>query len=844
MEFRQFQQSRWHTLLQLITPFFLAAINLIITAVVSYYVYTNGLEKQNSLFDSASKQVELKLQTALTTSSTLLYAVRGLIDSSGRFSYPQFSSFAMDLRLTEKYPGILGVAYVQKVPENQLASFLTNMRATDPHFELFPQTKRDVYYPVVYMEPVNDRNKRAIGFDSVSDAKRAQAMEKAIDTATVVISDNTNLLQDSEFNQQKGFLMYLPIYQNGIVPNSVTQRRNLTSGFVYLVFDMLKFANTVIADETPQVSFTIYDGGQVDANKQIYTWSPDPNHKPKLKKLDQLNFNDHVWTIEYGSTAGIESSSGLAFIPYIILFGIGMTAFIYTTSRNQIMARSVVERAHNDLLSSQKELRQSEERLRLLVDNTQDYAIIMLDKDGNIVSWNKGAERMYGYEEREVYGQSYALFFNFRFRSVDSAKRKLARAERMGGYQFEMLFRKRDKTKFWAGGTIAPLFGDENVLRGFALICRDITNRRRTEEILRKEEALTQSVLNSLPSPITVLDNNGTILAVNEPFKAFLKKLSDDVRSKFVVGGNYLTVMRNEISANTDDFNRDALKKIEDVMSGKNKSIAMEYVITNNETNSQEWYLMLVSTFKHNPGGVVISHTEITERIRLENQKDEFLSIASHELKTPITSAKAYAQILFRLVGDQHGEQISTIIQKMERQLDRMSMLIGDLFDVSRIQAGKLQMNNSFFNYDELVKETCATLQLVHNKHTIQLHGVSNVTVFADRDRIEQVLINLINNAVKYSPKNTEITVRLEINTNKIITSIEDQGSGIPKDLLPHVFERFFRGVDNTKKTLAGLGLGLYISAAIINRSGGRIYVKSKVGKGSKFSFELPIAAT
>ena len=224
----------------------------------------------------------------------------------------------------------------------------------------------------------------------------------------------------------------------------------------------------------------------------------------------------------------------------------------------------------------------------------------------------------------------------------------------------------------------------------------------------------------------------------------------------------------------------------------------------------------------------------------LLNKKDEFISIASHELKTPITSLKGALQIIQRASlkgGD--IKTVDTFIQKALKQVDKITELIKDLLDVTKMQTGKLELHKTSFLLDELIKECCGELQIDAEKHRLVIEGEADLEIRADRNRVEQVLINLVANAIKYSPEGGKVIIKVEKVTDGIKIGITDFGIGIAKDKLPFLFDRFYR-VDENSQRYAGLGLGLYISSEIIKRHGGQIGIDSTVGRGSTFWFIIP----
>jgi len=221
-------------------------------------------------------------------------------------------------------------------------------------------------------------------------------------------------------------------------------------------------------------------------------------------------------------------------------------------------------------------------------------------------------------------------------------------------------------------------------------------------------------------------------------------------------------------------------------------------------------------------------------------RKDEFLSIASHELKTPITSAKVNLQLLEMMTEkDDALQSISPLVKKAGGQIDKLTRIIHDLLDVTKIQAGKLELFKTDFNLMELVRECADQSRGIDGKHDILIQGSTDIVVNADRNRLEQVISNFLTNAIKYSPGNTEIRVavdRLDDGSTKV--SVTDEGIGIPEDKLAMVFDRFFR-VEDTSRQFPGVGLGLFISSEIVKRHDGEIGVNSALGKGSTFWFTI-----
>jgi signal transduction histidine kinase len=235
----------------------------------------------------------------------------------------------------------------------------------------------------------------------------------------------------------------------------------------------------------------------------------------------------------------------------------------------------------------------------------------------------------------------------------------------------------------------------------------------------------------------------------------------------------------------------------------------------------------------------VVKHHQVMQEAaeELMSRKDEFMSIASHELKTPITSLKASLQFVERMVDkDEVLQPVAPFVEKAVKQVNKLTDIVDELMDVTRIQAGRLELSKTDFNLMDMIEECKEQCIADNNIHTVYINGDSKLAIHADRLRLEQVVSNLLTNALKYSSESGSIFIKFEKIDNKIKVAVTDNGIGIPEDKLSDIFDRFYR-VENTSKSFSGIGLGLYISSEIVKRHQGQIGVESILGKGSTFWF-------
>lgn len=252
---------------------------------------------------------------------------------------------------------------------------------------------------------------------------------------------------------------------------------------------------------------------------------------------------------------------------------------------------------------------------------------------------------------------------------------------------------------------------------------------------------------------------------------------------------------------------------------------------------------LTISPIKNNKGTIIGASKiarDITDKKRDEQRKNEFLAVASHELKTPLTSIKAYAQLLTRTYRTKDDSFLVNALSKIENQVNKMTNLVGDFLNLSKIESDKFEIKIKSFDLQDLIDEIASDMQFVSLNHRILVKDKKPVEVLADRERIGQVITNLLTNAVKYSPEKETIIISTTHRNDSIRVMVEDKGIGIGPEEHDKIFQRFYRSKFQ-ENISSGFGIGLYISAEIIRRHNGKIGVESDAGKGATFYFTLPL---
>lgn len=259
--------------------------------------------------------------------------------------------------------------------------------------------------------------------------------------------------------------------------------------------------------------------------------------------------------------------------------------------------------------------------------------------------------------------------------------------------------------------------------------------------------------------------------------------------------------------------------------------------------NLQDMSKKLQRYYRHLQKEVKRKEEIIKKNKIFETQKDNFISITSHELKTPVTSLKVFEQFMLQKAKKHKDKEYQVYLEKMDKQITKLTNLITNLLDISKIQTGKMPFEVKLFDLNPIINDIIEVNQKTHPSHMISKKGKVNKSIFGDEDRISQVINNLITNAVKYSPDSDKVNITVTNQKTHVIISVQDYGIGIDKKHIKRIFDRFYRVSGNSGITFPGLGIGLHISSEIAKRHGGKITASSEKGKGSIFSFYLPYHA-
>lgn len=492
------------------------------------------------------------------------------------------------------------------------------------------------------------------------------------------------------------------------------------------------------------------------------------------------------------------------------------------------------------------QLFESENRFRLMVESIDDYAMFLVDTNGLIISWNRGAERLTGYSESEVLGQPFSILYPKDELPREHAIYELTMARANGRHEEEGHRVRKDGSVYDAQIIVWPVEDKSGEVISFAKITRDITERKAAERALRDSEAKFRTMTDAMPQMVWSALPDGKQDYINQQWFRFT---GADKAARDSEG--WLDFVHPDDKARVRESWRDSLQHGNDFeaqfrlqhMSGVYRwTLGRALPVRNDLKKIIRWMGTLTDIHEQKR-----AETTLHESAR---RKDEYLAMLAHELRNPLAPIRNSTQLLRRLSNTQEG--MIGGLEVIDRQVAHMSRLIDDLLDVARISRGKIELRRETFELGELARQTANDFRTGYENKQISL-GVDvadrPLWLFADPTRIAQALGNLLHNALKFTEAGGEVRISVseELHNGKPfgVVTVADTGIGIDPHLLEQLFEPFVQGNQDLARSKGGLGLGLALIKGFANLHGGTAYARSAgLGRGAEFVFRIPLAAS
>lgn len=555
--------------------------------------------------------------------------------------------------------------------------------------------------------------------------------------------------------------------------------------------------------------------------KKIIEAFPELNNQ-KYPELLKKVFDSGIAHREVESVAYVKGDDGMN--KYYLDFEY---APLFDTD-GSVSALMVTVNDVTEKVNARKKVEDAEERLRIALETAE------------LATWDlelKTKRLIYSARLTEIFGLGNANNITYQqlrdlIHPVDLTEvvdKAFDRAMVTGIYAYEARIIRPDGILRWIR-LQGKVFFDEGSPSKMIGILRDITEDKFYEQELEESEQKFRLLADSMPHLIWTIDENEKFNYFNKTFYEYSGFAFPELQE----GGWMQLVHPDEQHENMHVWQQSVSTGTEFIFEHRLKRFDGEY----------RWQLTRIIPQRDANGVIqmwVGTSTDIHEIKELDQQKDYFISLASHELKTPVTSLKGYTQLL-QTTYQEHGDSfLINALDVIEKQTVRLNKFIAELLDLSKIKSGNLLFDEEYFELNHFLKEIMEEKRQLNPRHLINFDAGDAAVVYADKERIRQVVANIVNNAVKYSPGSNTIYVKSEIRNDEVVVSIEDHGIGITEVDQGKIFDRFYRAADKSAKTYPGFGIGLYIASEIIKRSNGTISVKSEPGKGSVFYFSLPV---
>jgi PAS domain S-box-containing protein len=519
---------------------------------------------------------------------------------------------------------------------------------------------------------------------------------------------------------------------------------------------------------------------------------------------------------------------------------------------------------------AEERLRTSEETFRLLVATVKDYAIFLLDPTGKIMTWNAGAERIKGYAPSEIIGKHFSIFYPEADIRSGKPAMELEVAKETGVFEEEGWRLRKDGTRFWANVVITAVHDESGTLRGFAKVTRDLSKRREADEQLRQSEELFRLLVASVKDyAIFMLDPGGHVMTWNigaERIKGYApREIIGHHFSEFYTEedkrdgkpARELEIARESGSVEDEgwrvrkDGTRFWANVIITAVFDARRTLRGFTKVTRDMTDRKRAEEVQRAFMEQREARLQAEEerrrAEATSRVAQEanRAKDEFLMTLSHELRTPLTSILGWARLLPTMQPEDQG--FADAVGSINRSAQLQARLIDDVLDVSRIVSGKLRLTVEDVEIEQVLTAAVETVapSADAKKITIETKLAPQLgSIVADATRLQQVIWNLLTNAVKFTPANGRITLSARRTASHVQIAVSDSGAGIDPSFLPHVFEPFRQAENPRTRVHGGLGLGLSIVRYLVEAHGGTAAAESAgLDQGTTFTVTLPLGA-
>jgi PAS domain S-box-containing protein len=460
-----------------------------------------------------------------------------------------------------------------------------------------------------------------------------------------------------------------------------------------------------------------------------------------------------------------------------------------------------------------------------LYKKTKENTVIIMETDGTITAVNSAFTECFGYEENDIVGKNTAILFTEEDRKKGFPKRELDEVQKKGQSNDNNYLVNKDNRITWVSGEsilVENKEGEKIILK----IIQDIHQQKTSENSIRELNRFNENILESIQDVVLVLDEKMNIIKANDSYKILSSKDENELR-------NVTDFLKNSESEER------VLHNLQEAIRSKSAFTKEEAEIETADGNKRIFEVTATLLENSDKENLLLVMHDITIYKELEREREDIIGFITHELRNPLSNLMLSNDLMKDAAEKNEVSFLKEMLIRSEKNVQRMNKMITGLYEATKVHSGYFPLDLSEFNFENMLKEAIDTIQALNPDYNILKEGDGNFKVVADRFRLIQVITNFLSNAIKYSNGNKEVKLTISHNNDLVSVHVKDNGTGIPKEHLPFVFERFFR-VEKTRK-IEGIGLGLYLCRQIIRSHNGKVGVQSEENKGSDFYFTIPL---
>ncbi|MDP3265459.1 MAG: CHASE domain-containing protein [Sulfuricurvum sp.] len=803
---------------------FVLLVSIIIATVVWSLSKTYFEERTQALFEIRVNTNIVQIEKRIMTYEQVLRSGVAFFQGSGHVSSEEWHRFIQTLEIDKNYPGMQGMGFSLMIAPSDIRRVEQDMRMNGyPSFTIKPKGKRDQYSAILYLEPHDPRNLKALGYDMYSNTKRQEAMMRARDTGAPCASGPVKLLQEIDTDIQPGILLYLPLYKTGNKTDTIKEKRQSLVGFIYSPFRMRNLLNTIVLKDDA-VDFEVYDGDKKFKKNYLYSTFEHKSYVSKYQARRTLLVGGRKWDIYFYSTPEFDTSTDNKYPLLFTFFGVFFYLILFMIIASLIQSQKIVH-----IKTSQLERNQL--WLNSLLKAATD-GIHLLDSDGNLIEYSISFIDALGYSHEEA--QNLTIFD---FEAQLSKQDIIDMMASVTAYPiaYETRLRCKNGTVFDVEITTRELILDGK--RFLYASSRDITDRKNVEKTLHENKVFYETVFSSVHEAILILDNNKIVDCNDMAVQLF------ELTKENLIGINVLdTVWKIECDDAVFGSHLDAaclgkpvLARCSLVIEGVNKKIKNIEIV--------------LSEFGKNEGKLIWIARDITQQLEEEKlfrmqtrqaQMGEMVSMIAHQWRQPLAIINAItAQLRIQEAMKEESDMLlSEKLMKIEQQSNHLSQTISDYRDFFRPDKPK-----EFLTLSSILNDSLDLIDYALKSNGIKVTKLilNDLNIFTYRNEVLQVLIALLKNSMDAFIENNihdgNITLTVDQDDKYGIITILDNAGGINDEVMSRLFTPYF----TTKNNGLGTGLGLYMSKTIIEEHCEGILTVFSEGVDTIFTIKLPL---